>query len=320
MRQGRQRWWAVVVVLLAGALVVGGCSRERASRFTTVGARLDDKGASLTSGAGSSAADSATATSGSVPVGRRVGSQGADRQVVYRGSLTVKVGHAASAADEARSLAEDAGGYLARSTADLEGDQRVEVELRVPAEAFDETMAAVGDLGEVQARKVGSDDVTDQVVDLQERLRNAKVSAVRLRELLAKAENISNVIAIEDRLTQRETEIEQLTGQLEVLRDQVAMSTVTATLTEQDAPTVSRDLPGPLAALRAGGVAFVNVVLALVAATAFLLPFLVVLAIVVALWRRRRRRRRGHLPEPPAPPAAASADGESALGGASGPP
>ena len=57
-------------------------------------------------------------------------------------------------------------------------------------------------LGVVKARTVDSDDVTDQVVDLKGRLENAEASAKRLRELLAQAEVLDNVVTLEERLAQ----------------------------------------------------------------------------------------------------------------------
>ena len=140
------------------------------------------------------------------------------------------------AAEQAQKLADDVDGYLAKQEADLEGDQEVTATLRVPSDDFERVMSDLADLGRVQERNVDSDDVTDQVVDLEGRLANARTSAERLRALLAKAENVPNIIAIEGELTKRETEIEQITGQLQVLQDQVHYATVTVRFTERDEP------------------------------------------------------------------------------------
>lgn len=302
---------AALAVLALG--VIAGCSgvQDRGSSATKAASSsgASDSASFLASGGGSAAERT--------PKGPNAGAQVAeDRDVIYNGSLTVRVGSAPKAADQARAVADDAGGYLADSDADLEGTKEVHVTLRVPATDFDEAMDDLAKLGKVQARKVGSDDVTDQVVDLQGRLKNAEASADRLRELLAKAENVQNVITIEDRLTQRETEIEQLTGQLEVVQDQVKLATITVTLTEKDEASVNKDLPGPLEALRSGGVAFVNVVLAVVVGLAFALPFLLTAGLALWLFRRWRKAQPkakkalpppmwGQAPPPPVQPSPA---------------
>ena len=71
------------------------------------------------------------------------------------------------------------------------------------------------------------------MVDLEVRIANTEVSAQRLRELLAEADGVPNLLAIETELTNRETQIEQMKGQLQVLRDQVDLSTVTVRFTEE---------------------------------------------------------------------------------------
>lgn len=280
--------WTVSLVLAAGVLVAArGGTTERASNKTSESA--------LDAGGGASAE-----LASQLNKGPAAGTQIDDREVIYKGSLTVRVEDAEAAADKALALADDAGGYLGKQDSQLEGDRQVDVTLRVPADAFDEVMAKVAKLGTVQSRTVDSEDVTDQVVDLQGRLENARASSERLRALLAKAENIENIAALEDRLTQREAEIEQISGQLEVIGNDVKYATVRATFTEKDQPQVSDDLPGPVQALKAGGVAFITVVLGLLAALAFALPFLVVA--VVAWMGYRRWRRRHPKAERPVPP------------------
>lgn len=290
---------AAVVVLGSGAVA---CSHGGGSKFNTVGSRVDGGsggGASAESSVQSGAAASAL-PGGARSTGRDVGVQAqANRDVVYTGSLTVRVPDAPKAAVRARGFADAAGGYLAKQDADLEGAKEISSTLRVPSDRFDAVVDQLAKLGTVQARRVDSDDVTDKVVDLRSRLKNAQISADRLRELLAKAEVVQNVITIEDRLTQRETQIEQLEGELQVVEDQVDLATIRVTFTESDKATVSKDLPGFVEALRSGAVTLGNIVLVLVAAAAFALPFLPL--VVLGWWLRRQWRRRHAHPKAAGP-------------------
>jgi hypothetical protein len=282
------RWVGGFVGLVLAASALGACSGTAGQSSKASGPAQADSGA----GSATLAAELAK--------GPEAGTQAEDRQVVYKGSLTVRVPNAEKAADQAEGFADDADGYLAKQDSQLEGDREVAITLRVPADEFDDVMAKVAKLGTVQVRKVDSEDVTDQVVDLKGRLENARASTERLRALLQKAENVQNIAALEDRLTQREGEIEQISGQLEVIENDVRYATVSVTFTEKDEPAVSDDLPGPLQALKAGGVAFVTVVLGLLAALAFALPFLVVAGLG---WFGYRRWRRSHpKPDRPASP------------------
>ena len=317
----RRRWMALSATVLAVGVLAAGCSSGSQERFNTVGARIDGDGAS-SEASGSSAGDGATEAT-IVPAGAPI----EGRQVTYRATLVVRVADATDAAAEAQSIADDAGGYLARSDASLDDDRQVALTLRLPSAAFDGALDDLAALGDVRERSIDSDDVTDEVVDLRGRLENAQASAQRIRELLAKAEQVQNLIALEDRLTQRQTEIEALEGQLAQLDDRVELATIDLTVTERQEAEISDDVPGPAKALRAGGVAVVNIGQVLLAVGAFLVPFAPFLLAGAWLARRtaRRRRaraaerraaeeaRRAELPPPPRPtPAAAPA---SPLGG-----
>ena len=203
------------------------------------------------------------------------------------------VDDADEAAVRAKSVADDAGGYVASSEADGGTTSVVRMSLRIPTASFDDAMEDLAALGEVGVREVATDDVTDQVVDLQGRLENARTSTARLRELLAEAQDVSHVIAIEDRLTQREGEIELLAGQLAAISDQVDLSTIQVTIDEpapEVAPEVSDDLPGFVEALRAGAATLGTIGLGVLAVAGFVLPFvpLALLGWLVVRWLRRR--------------------------------
>lgn len=307
----------VLAALVVGAIVVAGCSGDD-SKFNTVGNAIEtsDEASSAGSDGGAGGADASLVGRASVQQQAGEAEAPGDRQVAYTGSVTVRVDDPVDAAEEARAVADRAGGYLSRSGARLEGDQEVTLTLRIPAEAFEDVLAEVAELGEVLRRDVDSEDVTDQVVDLEGRLENARTSAERIRELLAKAEQVQNLITLEDRLTQRQTEIEALEGQLQVLGDRVALATIDVTLTEERDVEVSDDVPGPAKALRAGAVAVVNVGQVALAAAAFLLPFAPFLLLAGWLWRRAARRRRARRERllPPPPPAASVGGRATPLG------
>jgi hypothetical protein len=128
------------------------------------------------------------------------------------------------------------------------------------------------------------------VVDVDGRLKTAQASATRLRSLMAEAKSTADVVSLESELVKRESEVESLQGRLRVLTAQVDLATINLHLTERAGPAVTKDLPGPLRAMRAGWVVLVNTVLALVAVAAFLVPFLPLL--LMARWLLRRRRPR----------------------------
>jgi hypothetical protein len=123
--------------------------------------------------------------------------------------------------DAVQAIAVDLGGYLA-----LRGDR--EVTVRVPRERFDEALRRIEAVGDVLHRSVAAEDVTDQFVDLELRLKNAQAVRARLEKLLETA-SVKDAVEIHKELTKITEEVERLSGKLKLLRDRIAFSTITVT-------------------------------------------------------------------------------------------
>jgi Domain of unknown function (DUF4349) len=152
----------------------------------------------------------------------------AERIAIRRAELTLEVEDVAKAAAAAAQVAEARGGFAENQTVT---DERTGwVSLRVPADRLDETLAALAALGHEKSRSVSSEDVTEQYLDLETRLRNARELRDRLRALLAKGATVTDLVAVETELARVQTEIESMDGQLTRLKGQVDLATVTVTL------------------------------------------------------------------------------------------
>ncbi len=195
-------------------------------------------------------------------------------------------------------VAEDAGGSVANRTEEADAEA-VTLTVRVPADEFATTVEELADLGEVLDRHVSAEEVTEQVVDLEGRLANAQASVDRLRELFAEAQDVNHIVSLEQALTEREAEVESLTGQLQVLEDRADRSTIDLAFTREGEPEVDDDIPGFLEGLRNGWVAFRNVVAVAVTVLGFLLPFLVPVVLAAVALRAILRRRAGRRPPRP---------------------
>lgn len=145
--------------------------------------------------------------------------QAVARQVIYSAALRVVVVSAADALRSVRAFAEQADGYL------QESDAR-SITVRVPAAQFDAVLERVEALGEVVERSVKASDVTEQMLDLNIRLDNARRARERLLEHLAKSEKMEDTLKIEAELTRVTGELELLEGKLRYLESQIAMSTI----------------------------------------------------------------------------------------------
>jgi Domain of unknown function (DUF4349) len=133
----------------------------------------------------------------------------------------------------------DLGGYLALRT-----DH--EITVRVPRDQFDELVRRVERMGDVLHKNVAAEDVTDQYVDIDIRLKNARAVRDRLEKLLTAA-SVRDAIEIQKELAKVTGEIEGLEGKLKLMRDRIAYSTVTVSFEQTQAQKVKAQalLPFP---------------------------------------------------------------------------
>lgn len=165
------------------------------------------------------------------PAKAAVAPEAVARKVIYTADLKIVVTTIEPALVKARDLAEKAGGYLQNQT-------KNSITLRIPAEKFQAVLEQIEGLGSVADRQVKSDDVTDQFIDLEARLKNARTVETRLRELLARAKDVKEALEVERALTRIGEEIERFEGRLKLLRTLVALSTVTVEFsTKANVPT-----------------------------------------------------------------------------------
>ncbi len=137
----------------------------------------------------------------------------------------------ASLAEHVKSV----GGRIEKSNQEtVDGQQVGSLTARVPADKFDETVAQLGELGEIEYQSTESEDVGLQVSDLEGRKTALQASAKRLEELIEEAGSTEAVISSEAELTNRQAELESLQSQLNYLNDQVSMSTLKVTFHSPD--------------------------------------------------------------------------------------
>jgi hypothetical protein len=211
--------------------------------------------------------------------------------VIRTADLEVRVDDVRAAADEAGRLARAAGGGVENEDRSGSGDGgAATLSLRVPPKAFDTTIAQLAELGEERSRRLGSEDVTDQVVDLEARLATQRASVDRVRALLGEAEKLGEVVQIESEVTKRTAGLEALQARLERLNARVDLSTITLRLDQSSKPVLG-DALGFGDGLSAGWSALTATARVLAVTAGAVLPFLPVLLLAgVVGWRARSRR------------------------------
>ena len=98
--------------------------------------------------------------------------------------------------------------------------------VRIPAANLNGFVEDVKGVSNVVSYNESTENVTLRYVSTESRMKALEVEQERLLELLAKAENMSDLLEIEARLTDVRYELESVTSQLRVLANQVDYATV----------------------------------------------------------------------------------------------
>lgn len=136
----------------------------------------------------------------------------------------------------ATSSAEKYGGFVvSTSVSDDEENPTGSIVVRVPAERFGDALADLESLGDVASESVSGQDVTQEFIDLQARLRNYVAQEAVLLKLMDEAQSVSDTIRVQNELQRVQLEIERLRGRITYLEDQTAMSTIELRVAEEGA-------------------------------------------------------------------------------------
>jgi len=180
--------------------------------------------------------------------------------------------------------------------------------VQVPVDDYDEAMEAARDAGEVVQMQQSTYDVGAQVADVDARITALEASLVRLTALMDEATDITDVITLEQAISQRQSELDALKAQQRDLANQTAMSAISLTLMSPEDAQSSVD-PQPqqtwwesfLEGLSQFWSWFGQALL-------IISPLLIAMGIIA--WVRRRRTHRA-APTPSQPATASAAPGSA---------
>lgn len=219
------------IILLMTILITCLVTQAGCERFTRPGA-LDDeiafKGESMPSPAQPMMARAGF--TGAAAEAEPAPSEGAFEQKIIRSAdIRIKVRCVVTASEEAKEIVEGMGGMVTNTSAyeDDAGNKAMRVTLKVPSEKLDEALEKLAGLGEVKEEDIRAKDVTEQYVDLEARLKNAKRLERRLQTLLEdKKAKLEDVIKIEKELGRVREKIESMDARKRYFDSRVSMSTI----------------------------------------------------------------------------------------------
>jgi hypothetical protein len=223
------------------------------------------------------------------------------RMIVRTADVRITVADTSKTVEAVTKSVEAAGGYVSASQIWRDGELlRARVTLRVPAGRLTESLAAIRALAKrVDNETIASNDVSEEFVDLESRVRNLEATETELLELLKVARvnsrKATDVLEVHRQVSAIRGEIEQARGRMRYLSQVAAMSTIALEIVP-DAIAQPVVEPGwrPLVIARDASRALVAVMQAAGTATIWLviyvLPIFGMLALIAMFARRARRR------------------------------
>ena len=295
---------------LVMATVLAGCSGSSSGKNSLVSggaanAAAPERGPAAGGTAGDTAGGGA-AGGGAAGGAAQAAPDLADPQAkIRKADITVSIAHA----DEVSAKADRAAVIARRYGGDVDAEQRssgphasATLTLKVRPDDLSATLTDLSALGTELDRHQSTENVTQQVADVDSRVRSARLAIDKLDALYAQASKVSDLLVIDGQLAERQSDLEALLAQQRALAGQVAMATVDVTLTTATAPPVTHHdkRTGFLGGLSRGWDAFSSAAGGIATGIGAALPFLVLFALLAAGAVYTYRRSRRTVPPQPA--------------------
>lgn len=197
-----------------------------------------------------------------------------------------------------------AGGYVETSTANLGStsysNRYATFTVRIPAANLDSFISASGEKGTITSKTENQQNVTLEYVDLESRIEAYKTEKATLTGLLEKAASLENVLAIQERLSEVNYQIESYTSKLKVLENRVSYSTVTLRINEVERvteaqPTLWTRIKNRFLNNLDGLMDwFKDAVVAIIGGLPVIIPLAVAIFVVILIIKKIIRKRRGY--------------------------
>jgi hypothetical protein len=228
---------------------------------------------------------------------------GLNKKLMYKANLTMEVEDYAAAQSEVRNMITLSGGYIIGFTESMsEYEKGGTFIMKVPASGFSPFLNNLEKIkNEGIQRNIEGQDVSEEYVDLESRLKAKQLMESQYIEFMKKATKSADLVAFANQLGAIQEQIEQIKGRMRYIDQNVSFSTVELRLyqTDKSIADIKQKEQGPLltrasdaltSSLHALSVMFQWLIVFLAAA----LPILIVAGIilVIVLWLRKKLKRR----------------------------
>jgi hypothetical protein len=227
-----------------------------------------------------------------------------ERKIIRNADLQLESNSPEEAQQKITAIAESKNGFVvesSQSVSDVKATTRdvVTMTVRVPAEKFDETLNEIRKTGtRVVGETVKGQDVTEEFIDIEARLRAQKALEQQFVEIMKQAKTVEDALDVQRQLAEVRGEIEKIEGRKRFLENQASLSTIKIRL--QTPAAISASSTGffyRLTESLSSGFDFaLNFILGFITFVIAILPFLlfIVLPIYLVLryfWKKSRKQK-----------------------------
>ena len=160
--------------------------------------------------------------------------EAADRKIIRNADITIEVPSTTDAQHRVTSIAEAHRGFVVTSEAkqreNVDPAQRtldIKLVVRVPSNQFGSAFDEIRQLaGNTPAEQVTSQDVTEDFIDLEARIKTQKALEVQFLEIMRQAHKIEDALEVQRQIAEVRTEIEKLEGRKRFLENRSSLSTI----------------------------------------------------------------------------------------------
>lgn len=212
-----------------------------------------------------------------------------DRLLIKTGNLSIQVDDVKQSRKQIGDIANKFKAYISDERLDDYGDRlNTSLTIRVPSSSYDTLVASIEQVGDkTDSKSVNVQDVTEEYIDVEARLKTKKELEARYREILKQAHTVTDILSVESNLNNVRAEIESMEGRLKYLMSQISYSTLNLNFYQKI--TTGYGFGGKLAdGLSNGWTNFLSFFIGL----ANIWPFLILIGLVVWLLLRWRNKRK----------------------------
>ncbi len=158
-----------------------------------------------------------------------------ERKVMYRANVDMKVQNLEKAKEQIDTYVRNNKGYLVDSSRSRVGKEVTNrITYRIPRDSFDGFLDYLKKVAkEIPSQNISGQDVTEEYVDLESRLKAKKAVETRLLALMKEAKSTNDLLQVSKQLAQVQEQIEQLQGRKNYLDHRTLYSTVTIQATQE---------------------------------------------------------------------------------------